>query len=249
MTNSQGFQDNGGTGGPPTERLLAGKYTSVEELEKGYLNMQTIETQNKQRLDEMEQRFLNDQRVMPGERSAARRRPEEILEENGIPPDAIGQFIEEKLAERLNPLIQGSQARENLRQRYGPDFEKLESNVANFIQQHPEIQSRYRRMFPVDQEAAMQWAIDRYQSTSGASARESASGADAGAARLDAMLPGNTGGGGGRGADLQNSQRTEKLQEAYKYAIQTGDWSRYQNLRIDEVVPDAHMIQGIPGGI
>jgi len=231
-------------GGQPPERLLAGKYKSVEELEKGYLNLQTVENQNNQRIMALEDRFQGDIRVNPAERSAARKRPEDALEEIGIDPTVIGEFLEQKLNQALNPIIQGAQAREQLKRSY-PNFETLEGEVATFIQSNPEIKQRYQRMFQADQGGAMEWAINRYQAAQGGS-RESATGAEQLSNRLDAMLPGQGAGATPRGADIGQAQRLEALQGAYEHAVKTGDWSRYMGLRIDEAVPDNH-ISRVPG--
>ena len=233
----------------PEKRLLAGKYETVEELEKGYLNMQTVENQNNQRLAALEARFAAadpDDRIMPGDRRDARKRPAEVLEEMGIPSDAIGEFVAEQLSMALNPLIQGNQAREQLKRDY-QNFDSLEGEVANYIAANPEVQSRYQRMFRVDQGAAMEWAIQRYLKTRGpgASPPESASGGEAAAARLDARLPGS-GSPGGRGQDLAQNQRLEELRKAYDYAQKTGDWSVYQNMRINEVISESHLAKS-PG--
>jgi hypothetical protein len=231
-------------GQPAEERLYAGKYKTIEELEKGYENLQSIEHQNNQRLAALESRFAAsdpDDRILPSDRREARKRPEEVLEELGIPSDSLGEFVANQLAQALNPLIQGQQAREQLKKSY-QNFDTLENEVAQFIASTPEVQTRYQRMFRVDQGGAMEWAIDRYLKTKGATQQpaETASGADAAAARLDARLPGSTSG-GARGADLGESQRIEQLRRAYEYGQKTGDWSVYQSMRINEVVPDAHV--------
>lgn len=248
MFQHPGLEDPSGQ--PTEERLYAGKYKSVEELEKGYLNMQTVENQNNQRLAALESRFATsdpDDRILPSERREGRRRPEDVLEEMGIPPDAIGDLVAERLSQALNPIIQGAQAREMLKRSY-QNFDSLEGEVANFIASNPDVQTRYQRMFRVDQGGAMEWAIDRYLKLNkgpGTAPPESASGEDAAAARLDARLPGSASP-GQRGQDLGQAQRLEALQRAFEYGQKTGDWSMYTNMRINEVIPDSHMIKS-PG--
>jgi hypothetical protein len=246
MFQHPGLDDSQGGQPDQEERLYAGKYKSVEELEKGYLNMQTVENQNNQRLAAIEARLGAsdpDDRILPSERREGRKRPEEVLEEMGIPSEAIGDLVLERITQALNPIIQGNQAREQLRHSY-QNFDSLEGEVANFIASTPDVQTRYQRMFRVDQGAAMEWAIDRYLKTKGpgTAPAESASGADAAAARLDARLPGS-GSPANRGQDLGQAQRLEQLQKAYEYAQKTGDWSVYSSMRINEVIPESHMLK------
>lgn len=235
----------GPQGSTPEQRLLAGKYKTVEELERGYQNLLTVENQNNERLTMLEQRMLNSDpadRILPSERRAERKRPEEVFEELGIPTDALEDFVAQRLGAALNPLIQGSQAREELRRSY-QDFESLETKVTEYLNRNPQEKARYQKLFQADQGGAMEWAINRYLRTAGPSAvpREPGPGDEVNN-RLDAMLPGSSTP-GGRGEDLAQVQRSERLQKAYDYGNQTGDWGPYTNLRLNEVIPDSH-VQG-----
>ena len=74
--------------GPTPTRLLANKYRSVDELERGYTELQRVSNESYTKLQTLEQRLNDMERVNPAEQAAGRRDPRELLDEVGVPASA-----------------------------------------------------------------------------------------------------------------------------------------------------------------
>lgn len=215
--------DLGGNTGPTPERLLANKYRSVDELERGYTELQRVSNESFTRLQTIEQKLAEMDRMNPAEQMAARRDPRELLEEVGVPPDAIAELVRAETEKFFQPMLRAQEAKTRLNQLY-PDFQNIENDVAAFIKSNPVYTARYQRMYQADEEGAMDWATSTFLRETGAQPDTS---------RAEGALP-LRGGGGPRSMENQlNQEQQEKLVER---ARQTGDWTQVVNQRLS--LPD-----------
>lgn len=224
---AQGSQDDSPASGQPAEqRKYAGKYETVDELERGYWN-QAEETRRileenrelRMRQDNLDEGF--QRRDTPAERRAAREYMSRLADA-GVPIDDLQLAIQEGVRSVVQPLVQGASAREEMLREY-PEFAQVEPKVAQFLETHPDLRARFQASYGADQRVAMEWAYAQYRR---AEQPSSASGREQSAARLDAQLP-------QRNADRTASTTTdagavdrEQYDAAMKYAQQTGDWAQ-----------------------
>jgi hypothetical protein len=91
--------------------------------------------------------------------------PAQRLRDEGWPVDSleswVNQVAEQKVAQSLQPLAQGFQARNQLLGQY-PDYQKFEADVATFIASDGDFQARYNKMFAADAVAAMDYAFLKF---------------------------------------------------------------------------------------
>lgn len=203
-------------------RRYAGKYESVEELEKGYWNSaqeaQRIAAENKALRDLV----TSQQRVNPAERAEERKNYAEELREAAIPVDALDAYIDER-AQRLvraafEPLARGAQARSEVMSEY-PEYETKEKDMAQFLSANPRVNDEFQKMMNAGLErAAMEYVFLQFERQNGAQNRSDASGQEQAAARATAALTGNTVG----ARDVANSFET-RLSEARERFDKDGD--------------------------
>lgn len=217
--------------GTTPERQWAGKYRDPEELEKGYQNLQEMANKNWQELQELKSQ-MESGRMNPAERREERRNPREVLEEFGVPAEAVLELVRNGVEDALRPVVEAQGARQEVAKHY-PDFVKFEEDVAKWITSDPQLQSRYARMFSADQAGAMEWAITAYTREH----ERSAPAQDNPYSTMEASLP-PTGGSGPRGYDYNAA--SDDMAKEMERARSTGDWSRYISQRLAGTVSDKH---------
>ena len=231
------------------ERLFAGKYKSVEELERGYQNLFEEGRKLVSRLQEAESSpragpqggdWISD-REDPAARSAARTQdPVDALSLAGVPVNELKKLIQQEVMHEFQPIIQGANARQAIAQDY-PEFVQFEGELAQFLEANPQLKSRYNRTYSVDPEVALKWAYSEFTRASGGN-RTSASGEAQAAARLDAGLPGRVNPGRTPPGDFDMTTYNQLKQEAAR----TGDWSRVIGYKLGPQLSDGHL-NGLTG--
>lgn len=192
---------------------LAGKYKSVEELEKGYWHVQNLLTRTQAELAATKgtpvlealppgspaptapaPAPLPSARVNPVDRAKAR--AAEVLgkfsEKYTVEPDEMREVVravsEEVFEARLAPMDRMAEAEAYMREQH-PDALKFGTEIAAFIAANPIVQKVVSQSLAVGEyEDAMEYAWERYQVSSGKAAEIAGLGAAAVAekARLDA---------------------------------------------------------------
>lgn len=166
-----------------------------------------------------------------------RARPEEQLNQLGIPPDPINEMIDQRVNARVNealaPIARGIEARTQVLARH-PDYAKFESDVAQFVQSDPDRAATYDRMFRADPAGAIEYALLAYgdnQRRNGRAPRESRSDS------VHAQIPSQPSG--------QSRQQPDgglrRIEEARKRFEQEGtaDAARaYAKARLGMAIPD-----------
>lgn len=221
--------DLNGPEGTTPSRQWAGKYRDPEELEKGYQNLQELANKNWQELQELKS-LVESGRMDPEERREARRGPKEILEESGVPAEAVLELVRSGVEDVLRPVVAAQDARAEVAKNY-PNFAENENDVAQWITSNSQLQTRYAKMFAADPAGAMEWAISAY------SREKRNEPAPSTTYTSDAALP-PTGGSGPRGYD--SSMASEELAKELERAKSSGDWNRYIAQRLAGTVPDKH---------
>lgn len=240
--------EQGAEGGQPTEQLLAGKYKSVDELERGYQNLFNEGQKLVERIKGYEQResipparedWLGGEvvadRVDPADRRSARQDPVDALSMAGIPVNELREFVRKELVHEISPIFQGAQARQTVSQDY-PEFAKYEGELAQFVEANPQLKARYTRVYTADPEAALKWLFTEY-TRGNAAPRASASGEAQAAARLDAALPGRT----VPARTLPGDFNTEMYNNLKAEAARTGDWTRVLAYKLGGALPEGHL--------
>lgn len=206
-------------------RLLAGKYRNAEELEKGYTELQRLSNETYQRLQTLEARLGDMDRMNPTEQ-ANKRRAAEILDEVGVPVDALAELIREEQQKFFAPMMAAQEARTAVSREF-PDFQSKEEKVASFLEGNSTLKARYQKLYAADPAGAMEWAYSTYSRMTDTPHTEDT--------RTDGRLPAMSGGESRSVDSYVQSQEMEKLVER---ARATGDWSQVVAARLN--VPDSH---------
>lgn len=228
-------------GGQPAFKGIAGeKYgNDPDKVVEGYNNLYNLSLdtyRENERLKAMlaereETPGIPDPRMDPSARVSAR----ETLEQVGVPTDALEGVVRETVEKYLTPVLEGAKARQYVASTY-PEFEKIENDLAQFIQSNSELKADYSRAYAANPKVAMEWAYQQYMKNKSNPA--SASGADQAAARMDALLHPN--GGGDRTVTTQTAQDAQ-MTEAWNYWMRTGDVTPYMRLKAKMVIPEGHL--------
>jgi len=240
-----------------SEKLLAGKYKSPEELERGYTHQMT-ETQKiiaerdqlKQKL-ELAEGFITDTRMgadrsMPADRAAARKSNlDTIAEQLNVDREQLAGAMAEIAAQTFAPITSGIQARQIVNEE-NPDFVKFEPEVAQFLKANPQLDARVGkaiRQAASDPEALallLDYSYMKYDrsKTAGTTTvpRNDTSGTEQAQAKIDATIPGA---GAGRAAGTE-AVENQALTNAWQKGQDNGDWTDFLNLRLQGIIPDTH---------
>lgn len=143
---------------------LAG-YSSVEDLVKAYRASGDEGKRQKARADLLEQQTRQPipQRDEYGRFAA--NDPAQRLNDMGVPVDALDQYVGRQVSQAIErafaPIAQGIQARTQMVSQYS-DYNKFESDVAQFVNADPNLSQRYQKMFASDPEGAMEYAYLKF---------------------------------------------------------------------------------------
>jgi len=199
------------------EKVYAGKYKSVEELEKGYWNSaqeaKRIADENKQ----LKEILTAHQRVNPAERADARPDFAKELEDAAIPVEPLMNLIRETArqivkTEVLEPIVRGSEARAAVMREF-PDFTQREASLQAFLSANPAVDEKYQRMLKAGlEQEALEFVFMTSERLSTKPVAD-ASGQEQAVARATAALSGTQV--GGRGTEDTFSQRLKVANEAF----------------------------------
>lgn len=140
---------------------LAG-YPSVEALVQGYRASGQEAKKWRDAAEQRERELATRQyEANPRQPVRERSRPQDRLAEFGIPVDALQDLLKEQIQETFAPIAAGLNARQSLQARY-PDYNKFESDVAQFIESEPETKETYNRMFSADPAGAFEYAFLKF---------------------------------------------------------------------------------------
>lgn len=177
-------------------RKYAGKYNSVEELEKGYWSSaqeaQRIVEENKM----LKQVLTGQQRVNPAERVAEREAYVEELREAAIPVEALEKLIEARsrrvTRSELEPIARGAHARQSMLKT--PGFAEAESAFDQFLSANPDVNEEYQSLMDKGLEGlALKHVFQSYRLQNGTAAAD-VSGQQQAMARATATLTGSQAG-------------------------------------------------------
>jgi hypothetical protein len=210
-------------------------YQDLNGLVGGYKASSQEAQRQKQRGDLLEQQ-LQQQLSAQNQRQdvPSRKRPEERLEEMGIPVDAIDEMVNDRLTKAFQPISQGFQARNQLLSSYGDDYAKFESQVSSYVAQDPVFNQTYQRMFNVDPAGAMELAYLKFGDTK----RKEVLGSGNSGVNLDtqaqASIPGSRTG-ESRDPGVQDQATLERAREHFQ---KTGNPTPYAKARLRQIIPD-----------
>lgn len=194
------------------EDLVAAKRASDQELKR-----------IAEKVNGLEQAFNSYQRPQMPSRFNS---PDEELGAYGVPVQALDTYVKQRLEQAFAPIAQGMQARQNIVAR-NPDYAKYESEIARFVTEDPNLQSRYQKMFQADPEAAMDYAAMKFSE----SRRETATPAKRESSR-EASIPSS------RSGDARSTTSTpdDDVQRAKDHYQKTGDPRYYAQARLRQTI-------------
>lgn len=228
MNTSRLFSPDGDGASEPQKPDLMG-YRSVEDLVAAKRASDSELKRIADKVNSLEQTLNQYSRPQVPTRFSS---PEEELSTYGVPVGALDALLNQRLEKAFAPIAQGMQARQSVVARY-PDYAKFESDVAKFVSDSPELQSRYQRMFQADPEAAMEYAMLKYTETRKESAPEPKAKREA---SRDAAIPSSRNGDSRNG---QTSQAEDDVNRAKDHYQKTGDPRYYAQARLRQVIdPD-----------
>lgn len=237
------------------QKLLAGKYRNVEELEKGYNEfrgeLDRIREENRRELDRERQRV--DQFISQARQPQPQPRdPLEELNTYGVPADPIREAIRSETA-RMRQEFENEQrqrdqllaeARTKVQQarsavaRQYPDFIQKAQSIADFVDSDTSLTERYSRLYETDPATAMEWAYLRYRDANPAPKRQSAA-----ENPVTGALPAGQGTGERQPGAADQAYR-EELAKAREYYKTYKDPMPYVRARMRGLIPDSHFQQG-----
>lgn len=212
-------------GYPDTESLVKGYRASGNEAKKW---RETAEQKDR------EIAALRSVEANPRQPIRDRSRPQDRLAEFGIPVDALQDLLREQIQETFAPIAAGLNARTSLQAKY-PDYNKFESDVAQFIESEPDTKETYNRMFNADPAGAFEYAFLKFGESRrrGVKERGATSQEDA----VHSSIPMGRNGESRR----QPEAHAVDVQDAWKKFQQTGspqDARAYAKARLRTVIKD-----------
>ena len=145
-------------------------YTDVESLvaAKRASDQEAIKLrQRADRADELERQFAALQvqalqaQANPRQDVRVRGTLDDRLNDAGIPSMDIRELAREVVRAELEPIARGVNARNTVLAQY-PDYNKFESDVAQFIQSDPNLNQTYQRLFVADPVGAFEYAFLKF---------------------------------------------------------------------------------------
>lgn len=242
LTNSATTSNATSSANPEEKRLLAGKYPTVEELERAY-NSQMTETNKiiaqrdgmKRQLDVLVPLVesgtgMNARGDNSGAGSASNPL-QAIADAAGITIDQLVGAMGEIADAKMTPLVSGLTARQVVASEHA-DFAKFEGEVHQFLEANPDVKARVRAA--QDPVAAIEYAYLKWQNAAGKNTGEAervdVTGTDVVTAKLDAQI---VTGGGARTAP----SRSGAVEAALARARESGnkaDWTAYLGLALGD---------------
>jgi hypothetical protein len=212
---------------------LAG-YPSPEALAQAYRASGAEAKRLKDRLTELEQQVSQPRQSVPQRDASGRFQATAIdrLTDYGIPVDALGEFVQAVVGNAFAPLAQGIQARGTLVGEY-PDYQKFESDVAQYIETDSTVKQRYSKMFNTDPVGAMEYAFLKF----GESRRRAGTPEPTpnGGPRKEASIPSMRTGSGTNPIPAESQDQAARAWDHYQ---KTGDPTAFAKARLRQVVSE-----------
>lgn len=234
VANPQEAAAQSGQPGSAEQKLLAGKYKTIEELERGYMESAREAARIIAEKDTLAQKAavleqaLSAGRTGNDQRGNGRSSAWDELTSIGLSQEQLRAAIGEVVQDALRPLAEGVNARQMIAGRH-QDFGQFEGEIVQHLAANPDLKQRYDRLMGVDPGSAMELA---YYSFKESRQRPSASEElkpQAGIPQSQASdRPGTA------------TATTEDVQKAIEYAQQYKDPRPYLKLRLQGVIPDEH---------
>lgn len=170
---------------------------------------------------------------------------EEKLDTLGIPVDAVREAIREEAStlvqQAFQPIAQGVQARTQLLGQY-PEYQKFESDVANFIQSDAQLNQTYQSMYQANPAGAFEWAFLKFGENRRRSGNLPQQTPDT--TSVHAAIPTNRTG-DARRIPQGNDAQIQEAFDRYRQAPSRENAQAYAKARLHDIVTDEHL--GISG--
>jgi hypothetical protein len=217
-------------GYPTVDALVNAKRASDQEARRIHDENESLKTQLQ---------YAYQPQANPRQEVKQRSTPSDRLAEIGVPVDALSQYVGEELQKAFAPIAAGLNARNTVLAQY-PDYNKFESDVAQFIQSDPGLNQTYQRMFSADPAGAFEYAFLKF----GESRRRSANATDTTGlmqeAGVHAGIPMSRNG-ETRRTDTGDSANMQKLFEEYQRTGSKRAAEAYAHARLHGIVSDDHL--------
>lgn len=141
-------------GYPTVEALVNAKRASDQEAKR-------IHDENDQLKVQFQNLYQLQAQANPRQGVPQRSTPSDRLAEFGVPVDALSQYVGEELQKAFAPIAAGLNARNTVLAQY-PDYNKFESDVAQFINADQNLSQTYQRMFSADPAGAFEYAFLKF---------------------------------------------------------------------------------------
>jgi hypothetical protein len=211
-------------------------YDSIEDLVKAYRSSSDEGKRQRQRADTAEAaaRGLLEQQ---GQRSPQQRPdPASRLAEYGVPVDALDEYFNARFDRAFEPVAKGAMARNAMLSTH-PDYQKYEAEVAQFINEDPNLSQSYQKLFGADPVAAMEFAFLKFGETKRRAAPGNGNGQPTPQqqARAEAQIPSS------RVGDAQRQPagvQDERLRASWEHYQKSGDPRAFAKERLRQVISD-----------
>jgi|SRR6185369_4832173 len=163
---------------------------------------------------------------------------EETLEQAAVPLDALDQLIgnrvQQGIAQAFEPFQRGLQARQTMVGRY-KEYNKVESDVMEYVNSDPETQATYARTFQADPGVAAEWAYLKW--------RRNKNGTSQGAQedQIEARIPSQRSGDARR--IPQDGGAVQEARRAWEQNKNATTAAAYARARLKTAIPDAFFEQ------
>ena len=208
------------------DRLYAGKYKSLEELEKGYLETQREGLKWRDKATAMESEV---QRAKDELGSSERARHQAALTEAEVPLDALDARIEQKalglIQETLNPLFSASKAEQALTVK----FNDFPGSAAIQRSLEPDLAESYQQLYASNPEAALTMAYRVWKAKEQAAMSKDDIIKET--RRRDASKPATK---AAPGAEEEDYQSAARYQELMNQGLQSGNWNAFLRYRFGD---------------
>lgn len=213
-------------------------YATPEELANAHRHLQAEakrrsdeNAQYKAQLDQLQRQvYTPEPRQEVKQRGSAKDR----LTEFGVPVDAVQELIGEALQGAFQPILAGVNARQTLQARY-PDYNKFESDVAQFIESDPETKRTYDNLFRADPAGAFEYAFLKFGDSRRRGPRSETPQGEAAHAAIPSSRNGEA-----RREGYGAQSDTQKYWEEWQRTGSREAKDAYIRSRLKSVIPDSH---------
>lgn len=168
----------------------------------------------------------------------------EELTEAGVAPEAIDGLVQarvrQEVATTLQPFVAAAAQQQKMLIEV-PEFSQHQVEIATFLQENPDVQSRYQALAGADVVGAAEYALLRWRDTQNRDAEagmhaEGESRASQKNKERRAARPITSQSGRKSAQGSSKEDEVKKLEAAWSYGQETGDMSEYQRLRLGPIL-------------